>query len=342
MEKLEQYLDQVCRSLGGPVEMREHVRQELREHLLDAFAQHKAAGCSEDDALRRAIEEFGKPDEVRTDLEAAHGQRTMWLIDKAMQWKETTMKSKWLWTTWAHLGLMIVILLESLFITFNVVMIIPKFKKLLHVGIIDQGVLEDSETRWMVNFLFDQEYFFGHFTTFLLLAGLACAAVFEWRVKSENKPFIRLSALGSVAVALMILVALISGCLVVLFCMGVPPMARMTRPWAVEQMALIDQSVAALEKTVADKDWPGMQKHAEQAQGGVQRMLLGPATTSLAPKNDAAAAGMLRDHVRGAQYQLNYIQKAIREHDVTGVEKSLDDLRKVLEPLREAAKKPAQ
>ena len=31
MNKLEQYLDQVCRSIGGPRALREHVRQELRE-----------------------------------------------------------------------------------------------------------------------------------------------------------------------------------------------------------------------------------------------------------------------------------------------------------------------
>ena len=151
MEKLEQYLDQVCRTIGGPVAMREHVRQELREHLLDAIAQHKAAGLSEDDAIRKALEEFGKPDEVRSELEAAHGQRTMWLIDKAMQWKEMTMRAKWLWTTWAYLGLLAVIALESLFITFIVMMIVPKFQKLLHDGMIDQAIIDDSETRWMVN-----------------------------------------------------------------------------------------------------------------------------------------------------------------------------------------------
>ncbi len=35
MDKLEKYLDQVCRSIGGPRSLRQHVRQELREHLHD-------------------------------------------------------------------------------------------------------------------------------------------------------------------------------------------------------------------------------------------------------------------------------------------------------------------
>jgi hypothetical protein len=37
MKKLEQYIDQVCRGIGGPRALRQHVRRELREHLLDAM-----------------------------------------------------------------------------------------------------------------------------------------------------------------------------------------------------------------------------------------------------------------------------------------------------------------
>jgi hypothetical protein len=37
MDKLEQYLDQVCRNIGGPYAMRRHVRQELREHFSSRF-----------------------------------------------------------------------------------------------------------------------------------------------------------------------------------------------------------------------------------------------------------------------------------------------------------------
>src|SRR5437773_11902056 len=106
MEKLERYLDQVCRSLGGARAMRQHVRQELREHLLDAVAQHKVAGATDEAALARALEEFGNPDDVRTELEAAHGHRMMAVvIDEAIEWKETTMKAKWLWRSWAYLAL---------------------------------------------------------------------------------------------------------------------------------------------------------------------------------------------------------------------------------------------
>src|SRR5437667_9064073 len=115
MDKLEQYLDQVCRGIGGPRALRQHVRQELREHLRDAAAEHKAAGMSEAEALDRALADFGGPEQVRSELEATHGQRLMGVvIDKAMQWQERTMKAKWLWTTWAYLAVMLVIALEVL------------------------------------------------------------------------------------------------------------------------------------------------------------------------------------------------------------------------------------
>src|SRR5688572_28432611 len=97
-DKLERYLDQVCRGIAGPRELRQHVRQELRGHLMDAVAEHRTAGLDEATAVERALADFGGPEEVRAELEATHGHRLLGvIIDKAMQWKETTMKGKYLW-----------------------------------------------------------------------------------------------------------------------------------------------------------------------------------------------------------------------------------------------------
>ena len=63
MDRIDRYVERVCRHIGGPRAMRQHVRQELREHLLDAVAQHRAAGLPEDKAVERALEEFGQPEE---------------------------------------------------------------------------------------------------------------------------------------------------------------------------------------------------------------------------------------------------------------------------------------
>ena len=211
MDKLEHYLDQVCRSIGGPRALRQHVRQELREHLLDAVAQHKAAGLPEAAALYQALEEFGRPEEVRSELEATHGQRMLAVvIDKAMQWKERTMRAKWLWMTWTYLAVVLVIVLEVFFIAFNVLFILPKYQKLTSDGIIDRGIIHEQGMAWMPRFLHGLSSM-GNYTMQLLLLAVAAWGLLEWRVKSENKPFIRLSVLGTAAVGLMVVAMLMEG-----------------------------------------------------------------------------------------------------------------------------------
>jgi hypothetical protein len=273
MDKLEQYLDRVCRSIGGPRSLRQHVRQELREHLLDAAAQYRSAGLSEEAALDRALADFGGPEEVREELEATHGHRLMAVvIDKAMQWQERTMKAKWLWTTWAYLALAAVVVLEVLLITFNVIFIIPKFQRLMQYGIIDPAIIQEQGVSWMPGFLNGLSYVGGHYTTFLLLAAVAAVGLFEWRVRGENKPFIRLSALGTAAVGLMVVVMLMAGALVISFTLGVPAVGRIARPFALQQTATIDTSVGALEQALAAKNWDAMQAEATRAAGAVSRL----------------------------------------------------------------------
>src|SRR5262249_56980891 len=153
MDKLEHYLDQVCRSIGGPRSLRQHVRQELREHLLDAVAGHKAAGLPEEQALDRALEDFGGPEQVRSELEATHGHRLMpVVIDKAMQWKERTMKAKWLWTTWVYVAVIGVVVLQVLFLAFSAVYLVPKLKKIRSDGWLEEAFAEPS-LQWGYSFL---------------------------------------------------------------------------------------------------------------------------------------------------------------------------------------------
>src|SRR5215213_2270782 len=203
MDKLEHYLDQICRRIGGPRALRQHVRQELREHLLDAAAKHKSAGVQEEEALARALVDFGQPEDVRSELEEAHGHRLMAVvIDKALDWKETTMRAKWLWATWAHVALAAAIVVELSLITFVVVFIIPRYQKLMLDGMIDVAVIDEQGVGWMLRYLQNLSYVGGHFTTPLLLLAIAAIVLFEWRVKNENKTFMRLSALGTVAAGL--------------------------------------------------------------------------------------------------------------------------------------------
>ncbi len=127
MDKLDAHLDQICRGIAGPGSLRKHLRQELREHLTDAIQGHVAAGISEEQAFQKAIEDFGGAETVRQGLASVYGRRPISLvIEKAMEWKEKTMRAQWLWSSWIYLGMLLVITLEVLFVAGLVVAIWPR------------------------------------------------------------------------------------------------------------------------------------------------------------------------------------------------------------------------
>lgn len=341
MDKLEQYLDQVCRCIGGPRALRQHVRQELREHLLDAVAGHQAAGLSAAEARDKALAEFGSPEEVRTELEATHGQRLLAVvIDKAMHWKEITMRAKWLWTTLANLGLLLLIALEILFIFFQGIFIVPKFKKLTHDGLIDLGVVTEAGMAWMPRFLTTFYTMMHEWTWVLLLGPVAVWALFEWRVKSEHKPFMRLAGLGAVAVGLMVLVWLVTACLIIPFCVGVPSTGRLARPFAVDQVAKAETAVTTLEQALAQKDWAAMPEQADRAAQALDHLLKEPAVLPALTRHDPVRFETLRGHVQAARESLTSAQEAIRLKDHERLEKALQQIRTSLAPVREAAQRP--
>ncbi len=344
MDKLEHYLDQVCRSIGGPRPLRQHVRQELREHLLDAVARHRAAGLSEEDALAKALEEFGQPEEVRSELEAAHGQRVMAVvIDKALQWKEMTMKAKWLWTSWAYLGLAVVIVLEVLFLTCAVIFIVPKFKHLLREGLIDPAIIDDAGVSWMPAFLDDLSDVGGGYATLWLILAVAAWALFEWLVRSENKALMRLSALGTAAVGLMGVVWTTGAALLICFCLGAPANAGIARQYAVDQVSHGDASTAAIEQALMKKDWGAMQTHADRAAQALAQLAEAPAAIpALAKRNPPTKAEELRARVNAASEDLAALQQAIRDKDAARAEAALEKFRDSYKPLHEAASKPAR
>jgi hypothetical protein len=340
MDKLEHYLDQVCRGIGGPRALRQHVRQELREHLRDAAAEYKAAGLPEGEALDRALEDFGGPEEVRSGLEATHGHRLLpVVIDKAMQWQERTMKAKWLWTTWAYLVAAAVIVLEVLFITFNVIFIVPKFNKLMQDGIIDPAIVEEQGVSWLLGFLNVLNHVAGNYTTFLLLGTILAVGLFEWRVKSENKPFMRLSALGTAAVGLMVVVILMAGALVISFCVGVPAVGRLARPFALQQVVSLDKSVGALDEALAKNDWEAMREQADRAAQTLAKLVnAAPLIPALASSNDRTAVDDLRARVKAAGEDLREAQQAIRDKDADRLKAAVQQFRVQYGPIQAAAR----
>jgi hypothetical protein len=344
MDKLERYLDQVCRGIGGPRSLRQHVRQELREHLTDAAAEHRAAGLSPEEALDRAIADFGGPEEVRSELEATHGHSVMAVvIEKAMQWKEMTMRAKWLWTTWAYLAAAGVIAVEVMWITFAAMYLVPRFQKLMLDGVVDPAALDEHGVGWMVSFLNTLMAVTDKYTTFLILGAAAAWGLFEWRVRSDNKPFMRLAALGTAAVALSMVSVLTAGSMIISFTMALPATGKITRPFTLQHIATIDTSVATIEQALAKKEWAAMSDPAAKAQNGVNVLVnVATAMPSLTVRSDRAEVEGLRADMKAARDAFDGVAKAIKEKDAAGLTAALKKFGEAYKPIQEAAKRPVR
>ncbi len=325
MDRLEQYLDQVCRGVGGPKALRQHLRRELREHLRDAAAAHRTAGMSEEAALARALADFGAPDELGAELAATHGHRLLAVvIDRAMQWKEMTMRAKWLWAGWAYVAAVGVIALELVFISFSSMFLIPKLQKFKHEGWLDI----DSEhtgafVSWGLGFL-GRVQRWSEGTLWWIVGAVAAWGLLEWRVRGENKPFVRLAALGTVAVALMVVVMFTAAALEIPMLLGLPPMAQISAPAAVKEMAAVDASVEAVERALARKDWEGMQASVDRATDAVRRLerVVG-ALPALTSEREQPTVEELRGRLRSAGQCLREAQDAIRGKDAARVREAL-------------------
>jgi hypothetical protein len=338
MDKLEHYLDQVCRGIGGPRALRQHVRQELREHLRDAAAEYKAAGLPEEQALDRALEDFGGPEEVRSGLEATHGHRLLRVvIDKAMQWQERTMKAKWLWTTWAYLVVAGIVVMNVLYFTFCEVLLVPKLQQLRQDGWIQTDASDEPAVGRLDSFL-RCLHWVGDHATWCLLAAIGAWGLFEWRVRGENKPFIRLSALGTVGLALTFGAAVVGAALVIPFMLGMPAMVRISQPFAAEQMAVIDTSVGAIEQALAKKDWDAIRGDTDRAEQAVNRLSAVAGAIEHGPANQRPTVDELRARLQSAGHCLAEVRLWAGEKDERRLEAAVKKFRELYGPIREAAR----
>lgn len=342
MDKLEHYLDQVCRNIGGPRSLRQHIRQELRGHLLDAAAQHKTAGLSEEAALDRALEDFGGPEQVRSELEATHGHRLLpVVIDKAMQWKERTMRAKWLWTTWAHLAVAGVVVVQIVFFTFSQMFYVPKLRKIQREGwlAVDDSIAPTMA--WLDSWLRGLEWVANH-VVWCGLAVIGLWGLFEWRVRSENKSFMRLSALGTVALALMVAAGMVLSALVIPFELGMPGVVSIAEPGAREQMDRLDAAVASIEQLKAKNDWETIHEQADRASRACKHLT--QVAGSIAPprRPGQPTVADLQAHLRTATQSLWEVRQAAAAKDADALKAALKKFHEAYEPVQAAAKRPVK
>lgn len=336
MDMLEQYLDQVCRRIAGARDMRQHVRQELREHLLDAAVAHEAGGLSKEQALAKAIEDFGGPREVRDGLEDAHGARVSAIVlEKAMQWKEMTMKAKWLWTTWAHLALAIVISLEVLFICGSVVFLIPRFTYLAaYVWRGGTSMGEASEfLDWSLGYLDGVVWWTQNWWLPAVIVAMLWV-IFEWRVRSENKTLMRLGGMSALAVGLT------AALLTMVVAMTMPPLMSgpTLRLEPQEHLALVkqrlDNAASTMEAAASIGDWAELEKQSREISYAAETLystwLFQPPLSDEQLKRRSEMFRIVH-HVSVA---LAHVRTGAQSHDGKQVEQGITDYRAAYDRLR--------
>jgi hypothetical protein len=345
MDKLEHYLDQVCWGIGGPRSLRQHIREELREHLQDAAAAHRTAGATEEEALARALEDFGGPEQVRSELEAAHGHRVIAVIvDKALQWKEITMRAKWVWMTWAHLALVGVIALEVLAVLSAMVFVVPKCTEILAEEWPDTaGPAMDEIVSWFHSVVGSVALAYSEWVWWVIPLAVLWV-LFEWRCRSEHKAFIRLSALATAALGLMAVVILTAAAVALPLTIVAPTIrVRPPEPIVREQVANIDAALKVLDQALAARDWDAMALAANKACDGMQRLThLGAAAATLRSLNQQSEVDELRGQLKAANESLSDAQRAIWNKDEGRLKAALQRVHAEYAPAESAATRPAQ
>ena len=184
--------------------------------------------------------------------------------------------------------------MNILFFAFVEMMFVPKLKKLQNDGWLTGDAMALPVMDWL-NASLRMLAWLGDHATWLMLAGLGLWGLFEWRVRGENKPAMRLTLFGTLAVVLTIGSAVISSAMIIPFLIGMPDLARNSVPAAIEQLAIIDASLHQLDESLKSKDWPAMRRSADRAVNAVS--MLGQvldANTDRTPLRDKATLEELR------------------------------------------------
>jgi len=267
MNEIEKYLDDVCRTLGGSHDLRQHVREELREHLEEAVEAHVAKGLPRDDAVRKAVEEFGRPEDVGRDLESVYGRRMMSLaIDKAMDWKARNLKTGWKWSFLTSLTILVIIVAQAALVLCLALFIFPLVEEMY--ATLARALPWYFSVTMRIKFFIQWR---GWWLPWAVL-GLFIAAwlLFEWRSRSESKPFIRLGVGALLALLTTVVTWWAAFVAVVPMAAAIPEIGwQDLRPATAAAIKNAHAAYAEVQKSVAAKDYDSARDALQSLSGSV-------------------------------------------------------------------------
>ncbi len=254
------------------------------------------------------------------------------------------MRTKWLWTIWAHLALAVVVVLEVAWLAYAALWLVPRFQKLKVDGVIDPAFFEDRGPGWAPSFLDGLRDVADRYSGWLLLIIVGVCGLFEWRVRSQNKSLIRLSVWGTAAVGLMVVGGLTAVALVVPYQLSAPVTGQLAGPFARQRVASINLEIYMLEVELANTNYKSVQEHADRASQMLSGLILAaPAVRYLEPKQGPRKLEDLRAQLKEADGFLAEAQQAAGEQDAERVKTAVRRFRELFGPFdREQGRIPLQ
>jgi hypothetical protein len=222
-----------------------------------------AAGMSEEDATRRAIDEFGGPELVRHGMEDIYGRRMITLlIEKAMEWKERAMKTNWNWGFAAQMALASVLVLEVMFIGFMFFMLVPMIQQIYN----DLGAVLPVPLIILIHYFDALQR-----NWFIYLLPIAGWIAFEWKYRGEHKALIRLTVGGFVSLGLLALLCFAS---TILYLATVSTFQKSQRIENIvaAKVAHVRHAYDDLERQIQNEDWARSDHAAQEVARAVQKL----------------------------------------------------------------------
>jgi hypothetical protein len=241
------------------------------------------------------------------------------------------------WAAWVHLMLVLVIAVDVTWLILAGIFLVPKFQKLVADGVIDLVYMAEGWS-WMPTLLDGVYDVGGRYGVWALVAAIALIGLFEWRVKGQNKTFMRLAGLATLAVGLTVVSCLVGASLALPPLLTGPVTSRMASTFALVHIHDLDDSIRAMEQTLLNKDWEAAKEPANRASHALNNLdKVRPAVRALWSR-ESLSVDEMRARVKEAVGSMTDIRQAIVSHDADQMGRELEKLRQAYAPLREAAK----
>jgi hypothetical protein len=232
-------------------------------------------------------------------------------------------------TTWTHFALGLILVAEASFIFFGMRFVMPACKRILNFA--------DANAHGPYSFIPGGSDLLGLMHTMAyqpgwwLIAIAIAWALFEWRVRGQNKQWVRLSVLTSTALLLFATITMFSALLVIPTVKAAEQLnARHPEPVVAERIATLDRLLVRLDDALAKNDLATADDLAHTAAGAASELAqTGAAASTLLTSSDPSK-------VEAVRTQLDVMASTMREVWFAAKTRHPEPIEPALKKFREA------